>query len=171
MARRLTRIGRIARPHGVAGELKVVEEEQSSGGWRRVKEVFVGRSLEEARPMSLCGVRGQGRFVIVALEGISDPERARELSGLDVFAALEDLPPLSGGARYTGELIGLTVVDLAGRRLGRLSRIFDNGAHDIFVVEENGREHLLPVAGGIFREVDLAGGRVIVDIPPGLWEL
>lgn len=171
MARRLTRIGRIARPHGVAGELKVVEEDQSSGGWRRLKEVFVGRSPEEARPMALRGVRGQGRFAIVTLEGISDPELARGLCGLEVFAVLEDLPPLEGGARYTGELIGLAVVDVAGRHLGRLSRIFDNGAHDIFVVEENGREHLLPVAGGVFRAVDLAGGRVIVDLPPGLWEL
>jgi 16S rRNA processing protein RimM len=171
MTRRLTRVGRIARPHGVAGELNVVEAGQSSGGWHRVKEVFVGRSAEEARPWKVRLVRGQGRKIILAVEGISSPEAARALCGLELFVALEDLPPLEGGARYDGELIGLEVVDIAGRPLGRLIGIFDNGAHDIFVVEQDGRQHLVPAASGIFREVNIELGRIVVDLPGGLWEL
>jgi 16S rRNA processing protein RimM len=63
-------------------------------------------------------------------------------------------------------LIGLKVVNVAGVTLGSVARVFATGANDVLVVEDkaaNERERLLPFIAPVIRQVDIAGGSIIVD--------
>ena len=52
--------------------------------------------------------------------------------------------------------------------LGVVSGIWETGAPDVLVVvDEARREHLIPAASEILREVDVAARRIVIDAPPG----
>jgi 16S rRNA processing protein RimM len=143
--------------------LKVLPGEGSSGAWREAEVVFLGSERFRVR-----GVRGSGRFAILALEGIDTMESAEALKGKNVFVPRDQLPEMEPGSFYASDLEGLTVVTARGQVLGVLEEIFDNGAHDIYVVRDETREILLPVVDGVVVEVDMDAGRMVVEPPEGL---
>jgi 16S rRNA processing protein RimM len=164
----LIQVGRITRAHGTRGELKVLPGEGSSGAWREAGDVFLGPGREEASRFRVKGVRGGGRFAILALEGVDSVESAEALKGQHVFVRRDQLPDTDPGSFYAGDLEGVTVADAEGNVLGVLEEIFDNGAHEVYVVRDGSREILLPVVDGVVVEVDLDAGRMVVNPPQGL---
>ncbi len=164
----LLQVAKIARPHGLRGEVKVVEEPGGSGAWRAVDEVFVGDSPGTARCFKLSGVRGAGKFLIMSLEGVDVVEGARELAGLGIFVRRDDLPPPEEGSYYVDDLLGMLVEDETGRSLGVLTEIFDNGAHDIYVVRGEAGEIMLPIIDGVVQSLDVNDGTIVVRPPAGL---
>ena len=164
----MIQVGRITRTHGVRGELKVLPDEGSSGAWRKVPEVFLGTEREETSRFRVKGVRGGGRFAILSLDGVDSLESAEALKGQHVFVPRDQLPDMEPGSFYAGDLMGVTVADIDGRVLGVLEEIFDNGAHEIYVVRDGSREIILPVVDGVVVEVDLDAGRMVVKPPEGL---
>src|SRR5262249_59468710 len=70
---------------------------------------------------------------------------------------------------YQYELVGCRVEDASGRVLGVVQGIWETGAPDVLiVVDAEQREHLIPAAREILREVDVARRRIAIDAPPGL---
>jgi 16S rRNA processing protein RimM len=56
-----------------------------------------------------------------------------------------------------------------GRKLGTVRELMETGAHDVLIVEDGtGRDLLLPAAGALLREVDVAGRRIVIEVPEGL---
>jgi 16S rRNA processing protein RimM len=143
--------------------LKVLPGQGSSGAWREAEVLFLGPERFRVR-----GVRGSGRFAILALEGVDTLESAEALKGRQVYVPRDQLPEAETGSFYAGDLEGLTVVSAQGQVLGVLEEIFDNGAHEIYVVKDGNREILLPVVDGVVVEVDLDAGRMVVEPPRGL---
>ena len=148
--------------------MRVLEGEGCSGAWRRARRVRIGSGIEAARVHEVDGVRGGGKYAILALTGIADRDAAEGFRGLDVFVERAVLPELEEGLYYAADLLGLEVVDTSGRSLGRLREVFDNGAHEVYVVGDARREVLLPVIEGVVLEVDPEAGRIVVDPPAGL---
>ena len=148
--------------------MKVLPGEGSSGAWRETAVVFLGAEREQASRFRVKGVRGGGRFAILALEGVDTQESAEELKGRQVFVPRDQLPEAEPGSFYAGDVEGLTVIDAQGQVLGVVEEIFDNGAHEVYVVRDGSREILLPVVNGVVVEVDLDAGRMVVKPPEGL---
>ena len=161
-------VGQITRTHGTRGELKVLPGEGSSGAWRETEVVFLGAEREQASRFRVKGVRGGGRFAILALEGVDTLESAEELKGRQVFVPRDQLPEAEPGSFYAGDVEGLTVIDAQGQVLGVVEEIFDNGAHEVYVVRDGSREIMLPIVDGVVVEVDLEAGRMVVKPPEGL---
>ena len=148
--------------------MKVLEGEGTSRAWWEVRELWLGARPEQVRSFRIRNVRGGGELCILELEGVQDREQAGALRGLQVFVDRAQLPEPEEGCCYAGELIGLLVQDPAGKILGVLDEIFDNGAHEVYVVKGERGEILLPVLQGVVLEVDLENRRMVVSVPPGL---
>jgi 16S rRNA processing protein RimM len=155
----LLEVGRIVKPHGLAGEV-VVELITN-----RSERVAPGSVLSSSagplevvcsRPFEATGV---GRW-IVSFAGVSGREGSDALRGVVLSA-----PPLPDQeALWVHELIGSSVVDVGGAELGRVSAVEANPASDLLVLEGGG---LIPL-----RFVTASGpGRITVDVPPGLLDL
>jgi len=166
--RRLVLIGRLTRPHGVRGEMKLLPGEGCSGAWCRVREVWLGKSAGTARAVALRRARPGGRGFILSLEGVDSVEAAEALRDESLFVERSQLPPPEKGEWYLEDLIGLRVEDPRGRVLGELRSIFDNGAHEVYVVTRDGREILIPGVDGVVLAFEPEAGRVVLDPPPGL---
>jgi 16S rRNA processing protein RimM len=81
------------------------------------------------------------------------------------------LPPLPEGEFYWYELIGCQVVSESGESVGAVREIWETGAHDVLVVEdENGVRRLIPTAAELMKKVDLVARRIVVVDLPGLLE-
>ncbi|SCF30350.1 ribosome maturation factor RimM [Micromonospora chokoriensis] len=114
----------------------------------------------------------QGRM-LVAFDGILDRNTAEALRGtLLVVDSADVAPPDDPEEFHDHQLVGLAVVTPAGERLGEVARIDHAPASDLLVLRRpEGRTALIPFVRAIVPEVDLAGGRVIVDPPAGLLDL
>jgi len=166
--RRLVLIGKVTRPHGVRGELKVLAGEGCSGAWCEARRVWLGRDARSAKAFALRRARPGGRAFILSLEGVDSIEAAEELRDLSLFVARDELPQPDEGEWYVEDLLGLRVEDPRGKVLGELKSIFDNGAHEVYVVARAGRELLVPAVEGVVLAIEPAAGRIVLEPPPGL---
>jgi 16S rRNA processing protein RimM len=150
----LLEVGRIAKPHGLRGEV-IVELVTN-----RIERVAPGVVLEtDEGPLEVEGSSPHlGRW-IVAFAGVADRTAAESLRGRILKAEpLED-----PAALWVHELIGAAVVDRDGRHLGVVATIEANPASDLLVLDGGG---LVPLA----FVVDRAPGCLTVDVPDGLIE-
>lgn len=138
----------------------------------RAKRIALGRDVgdSEARWYEVeRAAPGRGREVRVELVGVETREAAQALAGLFAMVEMAALEPLAPGEHYWFEWIGCTVFASDGQTLGSVRELWDAGAHDVLVVEDQtGRELLLPVAQALLREVDVAARRIVIEVPAGL---
>jgi 16S rRNA processing protein RimM len=173
-------VGRCGRAHGVRGEVKVFPGSGDSALLEGLDRVFVGPSPEEARAHAVMRVRLQpqkGRTVVLLLLGdVPSREDAEALTGLYVYAAEEDLPPLERGEVYVHDLIGLAVVrvdedGIGVETVGTVRDVLEGGAQLLLVVARDGApDVLVPDVPEIVLDIDVPAGRILVDPPEGLFE-
>jgi len=166
-SRRLVFLGKVVGAHGVRGALKVGTAEPQPELFAALGEVHIGPT----RHRVLQAQAGR-RCVLLKVEGITTREEAEARRGQAVEAEAERFPPLPPGEYYHFQLVGLTVVAAdTGEVLGELTDIIPTPAHDVYVVRHGSREILLPAVEEVVREVDPAGGRMLVQPPPGLLDM
>ena len=163
-------IGRVGRPHGIAGELYVdgcpltAAQVQALGRleWRDVR----GRS----RPVKLASIRAAHDRLLVTFEGVRTREAAAELVNGTLWAEAAMLPDPGPGVSYAYQLTGMRVVDASGRELGRVADVVWNAGQPLLQLE-GPEERLVPCQPPFMKHVDTAAGVITLDLPPGFEEL
>jgi len=169
-------VGKIRRPHGVAGEALV--EVYTDFPERLVPNmvVFVG---EAHQPLRIQRYRTHKNGFLLAFEGITTPEQVGHLRNQLLYIPAVDRPPLPEGeyyhhgraVTYHHQILGLSVVDEKGQELGKLTEILETGANDVYVVKRSdGTELLLPAISEVVLDVDLPRKTMRVHLLPGLVE-
>jgi 16S rRNA processing protein RimM len=163
-------VGRIRRPHGVRGEVSV--EVRTDDPDRRFT---VGGTLStdpaDRGPLTLRAARWHSGSLLLTFAEIPDRTAAEELRGTWLVVDSADLGPTGDPDEfYDHELIGLTAVTTAGEVVGPVTDVRHYG-QDLLVIESAADDELLvPFVAAIVPEVDVAGGRLVIDPPPGLLE-
>jgi 16S rRNA processing protein RimM len=155
--------------HGLRGELRV--QTASRDAFRTGLRVRLrGHGGGPERTDEVAGARpGREGECRVRLAQVSDRDTAEALRGSALWARVRDLPALPPGEFYQHELIGCRAFAPDGRALGVVRSIWETGAPDVLVIEqESGRELLAPAAESLLRQVDVAGRRIVIELPPGL---
>jgi 16S rRNA processing protein RimM len=163
-------IGRLARAHGIRGELLLVDcpleaqelAEVRSITWRGRDGTTIPLELQSQRPVT------RGRLVSFA--GYGDRARAGMLAGGLLVTDESNLPDPGPDVAYTFQLIGMEVRNEVGRRLGVLEQIWNTGVHPIYVVQGE-RELLVPAHPGVLLSVDREARVITVALPAGLEDL
>jgi 16S rRNA processing protein RimM len=154
----LLEVGRIAKPHGLRGEVIVQLVTD------RVERLAPGMTLHSsAGPLRVEHSRPHQRRWIVAFEGVSDRTAAEGLCGL----VLEATPLEEPDTLWVHELIGSEVSDPTGALLGRVTAVEANPASDLLVLDGGG---LIPLRFVVSHDASHDPGRIVVDIPLGLLE-
>lgn len=101
------------------------------------------------------------------IAGIATREQAEALRGTSLFVPRDRLPALPDDEFYHADLIGLSAYDTGGELLGKVTAIHNHGAGDIIEISPTRHKSalLLPFTKAIVPNVDLAVGRLIVDLP------
>jgi len=158
-------IGRLGRPHGVRGEIKLFPYFGHD-----LVDGFIGRQLfvktgKEQGTVTLVSSRPADKLAIVAFEGIGSPEDVAKYSGGALEVPRESMPPPPGGNYYYEEIVGLPVFDPEGGKLGVLTDFFEAGSADVWVIKsDTGEEIMTPCIPETLVKVDLRGGRIVMKL-------
>lgn len=124
--------------------------------------------LEDGRTLTVEGSRPHRDRVLVKFEEVADRDQADSLRGSVLLVDAAESPPIEEGDRFwIHQVIGLEVVTLDGRSLGRIREVQGNPANDLWVTEGGA---LIPAVREVVVEVDLEAGRVTVRELPGLFD-
>jgi 16S rRNA processing protein RimM len=165
-------IGEVTRPHGLRGEVRVTPLTDRPQRFEGLGDCILWDPAGDSRvARQITGVRWQGEAVLLTLAGCDSVEAACALVGRLVALPRAQALPAPPGHAYPWQLVGCRVVTEDGNPVGELSAIEASPAHDLWVVRNGGREHLIPVVEDIVRDVDLDARRVVIRPPYGLLEL
>jgi 16S rRNA processing protein RimM len=107
-------LGRLTRPHGVRGEIRLHLHWEESTTLDDVKTVSLFRGGKSLGEYPLEAARHADKAVLVRLRGVDDRSIAETLRGAAVCVPRELLPPLEPGEYYLSDLIGARVVSPEG---------------------------------------------------------
>jgi 16S rRNA processing protein RimM len=158
-------VARVRRPFGVKGELLLQVLTDFPNRLMQHEQLFVGA---EKRPLDVESVRRHGQDMLLLLKEFRDRDAAERLRGEALYIRVDGLAPLPQGVYYLHQIEGLEVFTEAGERLGRVKEILKTGANDVYVVQGDEREILLPAIPQVIREIRLEEGRIIVRLMEGL---
>ncbi|MDE2378031.1 ribosome maturation factor RimM [Bradyrhizobium sp.] len=156
-------VARIGAAHGVRGAVKL---------WTFTEDPFAVRhygplaTKDGKRQFEVAQAREAKDHLVATFKGVTTRDEAERLNGIELYVAREKLPETDEGEYYHADLIGLAAVTTTGDALGRVVAIHNFGAGDIIeIAPPRGTTMLLPFSNAVVPEVDLAGGRVVIDLP------
>ncbi|BBE08993.1 Ribosome maturation factor RimM [Mycoavidus cysteinexigens] len=183
-------VGVVGGAYGVHGWVKIYPHAQRNQGsdalcsakrWWLIKHHSAANGgkpegqAQNPRCVTVLEAKVHSGAIVAQLAECSEREAAQALKGLRVFVRRADFPALANDEYYWVDLIGLEVVNRAGVMLGKVSDLIDNSAHAVLRIaysalnqagEQVNHERLIPFVGAYIHQVDLAGGKILVD-----WDL
>ena len=159
-------VGAVRNTHGLHGEIKVVSFCDSPDFFEGFSKLWInGREYTPGQ------VRYQKDHLILSLRGVTTIEQAELLKQKIIFAAKQEVVDQLEEDRYLiTDLLGLSVYENENK-LGVLKDVLQTGANDVYIVSTpSGKELLLPVIDQVVKEIDLAAGRIEVQLMEGMEE-
>ncbi len=163
---RFLAVGRIAKPHGVLGEVRVELMTDHPERFEWLDAIYVGE--KNPRRVPIVSVRYHQDVVLLKLEGYPTRTEAELLRGELLQVPESEAVPLEDDEYFLYQLIGIEVFTEQGRHLGQLTEILETGANNVFVIDNEGRQYLIPDIPDVIREVDIENRRLVIHPMPGL---
>lgn len=163
-------VGKVNRAHGLKGELKVTPQSCTPEQFRQFSRLaLVATDGRMTALLDVAGVRCHQRLVILKLATIDNRNEADLTAGMGVLLPADQLPD-AGELLTPFDLIGLNVRQVDETEIiGTIVDSFDNGAQQVLVIRNGGKEFLVPLVDDIIVGIETDG--MVIDAPPGLLDL
>ena len=156
-------VARIGAAHGVRGAVKLWTFTEDPMAVMHYGPLTTG---DGSRKFEFANVREAKGHLVATLKGVATREDAERLNGIELYIPRDRLPATEAGEYYHADLIGLAAVNAANEPIGRVLAIHNFGAGDIIeIAPPSGPTLLLPFTNAVVPTVDLAGGRVVIELP------
>ena len=163
-------IGKVVGIHGIKGCFKVLSFAESAATFESGRQLALRRKGKPPAIFKIASASPHKRVILLALEGIASIDAAKEWVGSELWIDKATLPELEVGTYYGYQIIGMEVLTVNGRRLGRVEDIWPTGSNDVYVVRQADKEILIPAIDSVVMEIDPDQGVMRVDLPEGLEE-
>ncbi|MCU0480845.1 MAG: ribosome maturation factor RimM [Anaerolineae bacterium] len=164
-------LGKILRPHGIRGELRVQLMTDYPERITNLKKIAIGESptSSKAKFYTVEFMRLHQDYGLLKLKTVDDRNAAELFRELFVMVKTEDAVPLADDEVYLYQLIGMTVKTDEGEIIGTLADVLETGANDVYVVKsDTGGEILIPVIPSVVLSTNTDERVITVHIPEGL---
>lgn len=162
-------VARFGAPHGVRGEvrLKSFTEDPLAVFNYGPLAADDGRLFAIASAHPATGTAPD--MLIVSVDGVTTRDQAAALNGIELFVTRARLPETEPDEFYHADLVGLEATMKNGAIAGTVVAVRNFGAGDLVeIAPVRGTTYLVPFTRAAVPEVDVAGGRIVIDPPPGL---
>jgi 16S rRNA processing protein RimM len=158
-------IGRVTAPHGVRGDVRVELQTDYPERFEEGSTVWL-----DGAPRRISSVRwGNGRLYL-RFDGVASRTEAEALAGATIQIPASQAV-VEEGAYHLHQIVGLRVHAKDGAYLGTVADVLRTGANDVYVIEGEPGRLLVPAIADVVKEIDVRGGRIVVDLLEGLdWE-
>ncbi len=170
MGNELFLIGAITRSVGVKGEVRISPFTDFIKRFYDLSDVFVGASSECVERYRIERVRIRGKNVFLKFFGIDSGSEADALVHQGIYITEETVVKLPNDAYYIHDIIGVSVFDEEGQRLGEIVDVMVLPANDVYVLRTEEREVLIPAIKPVVKEVNVQKRKMVIHVMEGLLE-
>mgnify|MGYP001248623149 CR=1 FL=1 len=156
-------IGEVLGAHGQDGELRVRVLTEFPERFKCGAQLYI-----DGAPYTIQSSKHHRDTAILKLSGIDTPSQATLLRHKSLAIPENERHELPEGRYYHHDIIGLEVWTSAGTLIGRVSQILNTGGNDVYVVNDSGKEVLIPAVKDVVKEIDPAQGRITIEAIEGL---
>lgn len=152
-------LAEVARPHGVAGELRLKVYNRDSDLLFQLERVVVRFASGEEREVAVRNVRPAGEAVLALLEGCVGRTEAERWRGAQLLAPREAFPEPEPGEFYACDVEGARV-EVGGEPFGEVERLVSYPTCDALVIRSAEGRFEVPLVEGAVDEIDV-GARLV----------
>ncbi len=161
-------VARVGRPHGIHGEVSV-EVRTDDPERRFVVGAVFSTDPVPAGPLTLATVRDHNGRLLMTFGEVPDRTAAEGLRGTLLLLDVDEDEADEPDAWYDHQLVGLAARTVEGADAGVVTGVEHGAAQDLLVLRlPTGRTVRVPFVTALVPEVDVEGGRVLLDPPGGL---
>jgi 16S rRNA processing protein RimM len=155
-------VGRVNRPHGVEGVLRIWPYAGNNASFLKAKTVILESLSGKTHEYGVVFLKPHKNIFLLKLEGVDSPDVAEEYRGAEIYVRKGDFASKEG-EYFWYELLNLDVYLDTGKYLGILSQVIPSEGHDVYVVTAGEREILIPAVHEVVVEIDLKKGKIVVS--------
>ena len=169
MLKQYLEIGQIVSTHGIRGEVRVNPWCDTPEFMKKFKTLYFDKNGEKSVKITSC--RPHGNVVIMKLDSIDTVEDAQKLRNKTLYMNRKDAK-LNKGDWFIQDLIGCTVFDADdnSKQYGKLTNVAQTGANDIWFIENNGKEYIIPAIKDVVINVDVEIESVFIRPLRGIFD-
>jgi 16S rRNA processing protein RimM len=160
--------GKLAGCFGIKGFLKLQSYAQSPERFKKLRQLYIGQSVEQTELYIVEEVRFTDRSILIKFAEVDNRTLAEKLVGKLVFVAKRNSVKLRKGSYFIHDIIGCTVWSSEGCQLGTIDDIYKMPAQDIWVIRNGEKLNMIPAVKNFIQKVDMENRKVIVKIIDGL---
>ncbi len=160
---KLIAYGKILKPHGLRGEVKVLPYSGDPENFRQIRYIYTQSGCSEPERHEISARRLQKNFIIARIQNVNSVEQAEQLRNREVHVDRNELPSNQEDEYYWFELIGLSAYNECGALIGRVDSLIDNAAQPTLVITDNSREYMVPLIDRFVKKIDLENSKIIVQ--------
>lgn len=164
----LIAIGRISKPIGTRGEVKILPLTADPQRFTILRSVWVGHRETAAKQQKVLAARVDSRQIVVSLSGIENANVAEQLRDQYLFVLKEEVVKLRAGSYFMDDVIGCEVVTEDNIKVGKVSDLFSLPANDLWMVWNGKKKILIPAVKEIIWHVDVEKKRITIHALEGL---
>lgn len=157
--------GKIVNVHGIKGEVKIMPYTDVPELLCEFDKLFLDRKeifIERSRVAK--------NMVIAKLEGVDTPEQAEKLRNKILYMHRDDLE-LDDDTYFIQDLIGVEVKDADTDIVyGKITYVMQTGANDVYVINGNGKEYLVPAIADVVISTDIDNNLMVIRPLEGLFD-
>ena len=166
-------IGIITKPQGIRGEVRVLPTTDDPSRFELlVNDEITLRLKNKEQAYKLLQARLHKNIVIIKLEGINDRNAAETLINNIITIPDDKALPLDEGEYFIRDLIGLSVETETGEHLGKIGKVLQTNANDVYVIDATeGDSFMIPATKNVVLSVCMTDKKMTIRLMEGLREL
>lgn len=161
-------IGMIGKSVGTDGSVNLTAWSSYPERFQGMKTFFLTKEKAVPRTLDIENLEITSKRISVKFKGINSIEAAAHLSGYRITIPKSERFELPEGQYYIDDLLTCKVFTVEGDLLGNITDVWDMGANDIYVVDYQGKELLIPVVDEFVKDIDIKACRITVQLLDGM---
>ncbi len=165
------KIGYIVNTLGIKGELKVLPLSNIPNRFNSLERCYIdidGHRL--AMDVEKRRAYKGGRYIALKFRHYDEIDSVIGFKAKYLEVDRANLAPLQEGHFYVFDVIGCKVYTERNELLGNVKDVLPTGANDVYVVEGEKGEILIPAIKSIVKRIDIASKVIDIQLPEGLIE-
>ena len=156
-------IGHILAPQGTKGEVKVQVITDFPDRFSPGNAIYIN-----GQPLTIVSSRARKQHLLIKLADIDSIQDAECLRHKDLTIPISEIRSLPPDEYYAFQLIGLDVLTSEGKSLGQVVDIISGASNDIYIVNGEQGEILIPAIEDVVKSIDLSQGQMTIEVIDGL---
>ena len=163
----LLQVGVITTTHGIRGEVKVFHTTDDPRRFEELPSILLDTGKELCE-LEIQRVKYFKQFVILKFRDVDDINEIEPYKGKSLYVTRDMAVPLEENEYYIADLIGMDVFLEDGSLFGRIKDVLETGANDVYIVQTQEKEVLIPAIKDCILQVDVESNKMVIHLMKGL---